>query len=206
MASKYFLIASAFSISLILGPNVLSAQTVADPPDSKASLNERYFRLKEAGQNYRDYKVIKERTLDEFWKVVKDSLAAKQSSIVRQQLAQKGLQDSLEYTKGLLDERERSMAATEFASTHIQVLGIDMTKGGFLTTIGVIMSLLLILLGLGFWRWKTMNRYMHDRIDAFNTLNAEFEEYKRKAMEKQTKLSRELQNERNRLQELRGLS
>jgi hypothetical protein len=37
-----------------------------------------------------------------------------------------------------------------------------------------------------------------------HTLTQEFEEYKKKALEKQTKLSRELQNERNRLVDMRG--
>jgi hypothetical protein len=46
---------------------------------------------------------------------------------------------------------------------------------------------------------------MKERADAFTSLSNEFEEYKRKAMEKQTKLSRELQTERNRLSESRGI-
>ena len=42
-----------------------------------------------------------------------------------------------------------------------------------------------------------------EKIDLINATTFEFEEYKHKALDKQTKLSRELQNERNKLMEMK---
>jgi len=57
-----------------------------------------------------------------------------------------------------------------------------------------------ILLG----RLKITHSTTKEKTLLFDSLTLEFEEYKKKSLEKQTKLSRELQNERNKLQEMRG--
>lgn len=161
--------------------------------------------LKSKSSNYQDYKVIKETVLDGFWKIIRDSIAAKEASLAARQQNINKLNTELAQTIAALKEKEASMTEVVHDSTHITVLGIDFSKGVFLTTIAVIIIALILFVAFSSWRLKSINHAMHDRVDAFNTLNNEFEEYKRKAMEKQTKLSRELQNERNRLSEMRGM-
>ncbi|HRG08803.1 MAG TPA: hypothetical protein PLJ08_09515, partial [Cyclobacteriaceae bacterium] len=53
-------------------------------------------------------------------------------------------------------------------------------------------------------RLKMLQASVKDKAQVADSLTHEFEEYKRKALERQTKLSRELQNERNKLVELGG--
>lgn len=108
-------------------------------------------------------------------------------------------------TQAALKKKEESMQEIVHDSTHITVLGIDFTKSVFLTTITVIVLALVGIVAVGVMRLKAMFRSQKDRADAFNELSNEYEDYKRKAMDKQTKLSRELQNERNRLSEMRGM-
>src|SRR4051812_34272664 len=64
----------------------VSAQTASDAinPD-KQTLRERYLLLKTKSQNYQEYKVIKENLLDAWWKIVVDSLQAKQVAILQSQ-------------------------------------------------------------------------------------------------------------------------
>ncbi len=52
-------------------------------------------------------------------------------------------------------------------------------------------------------RMKVLDKSIREKTLTINMVSNEYEEYKKKAMEKQTKLSRELQDERNRLRELR---
>jgi hypothetical protein len=47
---------------------------------------------------------------------------------------------------------------------------------------------------------KVQSKILSERNLAVNSLTHEFDEYKHRAMDKQTKLSRELQDERNKLQ------
>jgi hypothetical protein len=49
-----------------------------------------------------------------------------------------------------------------------------------------------------------VNHEVKEKTESFDRITHELEEYKHNALEKQVKLSRELQNERNRIQEMRG--
>lgn len=191
--------------ALFLMVHVVNAQQGDEALTGDYPLNERYQLLKSKTQNYKDYKVIRENVLDAFWKIVRDSVAAKEAAIKsREQNIQK-LNNELSQTQIALKEKEESMEAIVYDSTHISVLGIPFTKGIFLTIVAIIFAALILGVLLMTGRLKLVHHAMKERNDAFNSLSSEFEEYKRKAMEKQTKLSRELQNERNRLSESRGM-
>lgn len=181
------------------------AQQEADALEGKHNLNDRYKVLKSKSQSYKDYKVIKETVLDSFWKIITDSVAAKEAAIVGRDRKIGELNKSLEETKATLKEKEASMESVVHDSTHINVIGISFSKGVFITIVTIIVGALVALLLLITGRLKMVHNSLKERADAFNSLSTEFEEYKRKAMEKQTKLSRELQTERNRLSENRGI-
>jgi hypothetical protein len=169
------------------------------------NLNERFLLLKSRSQDFKDYKVIKHTVLDGFWKIVRDSVAGKDQARRDSEKKIQGLKAELAQTQAALKKKEESMQEIVHDSTHITVLGIDFTKSVFLTTITVIVLALVGIVAVGVMRLKAMFRSQKDRADAFNELSNEYEDYKRKAMDKQTKLSRELQNERNRLSEMRGM-
>jgi hypothetical protein len=182
------------------------AQTAADALNSdNQTLRERYLLMKTKSQNYQDYKVIKENILDGMWKIVQDSVTAKQAAIRKSQAEVNQLQTELNKNIEALKAKEDSMKDIVHASTHIQVLGISFDKGFFAGMVGII----LLLAGLGIaavvYSMKVLRKNLTEKEELANSISAEYEDYKRKAMDKQTKLSRELQNERNKLQELGSL-
>ena len=143
--------------------------------------------------------------LDTFWKIVRDSVASKEAALAARDQNIRQLNTTLAETQENLKKKEESMAEIVHDSTHINVLGINFSKSVFITTVAVIVGILILLVVLITGRLKLIHSAMKERADAFTSLSNEFEEYKRKAMEKQTKLSRELQTERNRLSESRGI-
>lgn len=183
----------------------LHAQQETEALEGSYPLNDRFQLLKSKSQNYREYKVIRENVLDSFWKIVRDSVASKEAALASKDQNILSLKKTLAETQTALKEKEASMEEIVHDSTHITVLGISFSKGAFITIVAVLVGVLVLLLALVTGRLKMVNNGMRERADAFTSLSAEFEEYKRKAMEKQTKLSRELQNERNRLSESRGI-
>jgi hypothetical protein len=191
--------------ALIIGVSVSHAQQEADALEGKFPLNERFQLLKTKSQNYKEYKVIKENVLDSFWKIVRDSVASKEAALAARDQSIKQLNVALAETQANLKKKEESMAEIVHDSTHINVLGINFSKSVFITTVAVIVIILVLMVVLITGRLKLVHMSMKERADAFTSLSNEFEEYKRKAMEKQTKLSRELQTERNRLSESRGI-
>lgn len=197
--------AALLLICVLSGVGVF-AQTAADALKSdNQTLRERYLLMKTKSQNYQEYKVIKENILDGMWKIVLDSAAAKQAAINASKAEIGKLQAELTKNIDALKAKEDSMKDIVHASTHITVLGISFDKGFFAGMVGVILLLAGLAIAGVIYSMKVLRRNLTEKEDLANTISAEYEDYKRKAMDKQTKLSRELQNERNKLQELGSL-
>ncbi|MBT1699788.1 hypothetical protein KK083_23070 [Fulvivirgaceae bacterium PWU4] len=197
--------AALLLICVLSGVGVF-AQTAADALKSdNQTLRERYLLMKTKSQNYQEYKVIKENVLDGMWKIVLDSAAAKQAAINASKAEIVKLQAELTKNIDALKAKEDSMKDIVHASTHITVLGISFDKGFFAGMVGVILLLAGLAIAGVIYSMKVLRRNLTEKEDLANTISAEYEDYKRKAMDKQTKLSRELQNERNKLQELGSL-
>jgi hypothetical protein len=178
------------------------AQKASDALQGNYSLRDRYFLMKSKSQTYGEYKVIKENVLDGVWRILQDSLASNKAAIKSANTNINDLTAQLNQATTLLKEKEQSMKDILHDSTHITVLGIDLTKGTFIGVVAVTLAVLLTLLVMIIGRMKMQSNSLSERNLAVKTISSEFEEYKHRAMDKQIKLSRELQDERNRLQSL----
>lgn len=193
------------SIYLSMAGLGLAAQPLAEQALGKdgQTLRQRYALMKEKSQTFNDYKVIKEYILDGFWKLSMDSLNAAQEKLELAIQEAGQLQIKLNGALAMLQQKEASMQEVEFAGNHITVLGIDFSKGFFLSAIGFLLLGFILLLGIIAGRMKIIHGLLREREGKENLISREFEEYKRKALERQMKLSRELQDERNRMAEMR---
>ena len=188
-----------FLIGLIISVAGFSQQA-SDALQEDLTLRERFTILKSKSQTYGAYKVIKETSLDGVWKIMQDTIAGKNASIKAANQNINNLKSQLAQTEKTLTAKEQSMAEILHASTHITVLGIDLPKGAFISIVAIAIAALLVLLGLIIARMKLQSKSLNERNLAVTALTNEFDEYKHRAMDRQTKLSRELQDERNKLQ------
>lgn len=166
------------------------------------SLSGRFDEMKGKAQTFKDYKVIKETTLDIFWKSVIDSLDKQQRAIAQASAEIQVLKNQVTQVEISAKRKEAEVAEIVFDSDHITVLGIPFHKAFFISLFFISLASLAGLLVLSFIRGQWLHKSMKDKAESMLILNSEFEEYKHRAVEKQMKLSRELQNERNRLSEL----
>lgn len=166
------------------------------------TLQERYLLMKTKSESYQDYKVIKEGIMDGVWKIGADTLSKREQQLTEANTKIKSLQNEVTTAQAKLKAKEDSMADIEFASTHINVLGIVFSKVFFLSVVAFglvgLTGVILFLLA----RIKSMLAFVKEGKVIVSSVTNEFEEYKRKSFEKQTKLNRELQTERNKLAEL----
>ncbi len=195
----------ALSVCLLTSLSLFAQQSqVAVDPNATLTVKERYVLMKSKSQSFKDYKVIKESVLDGVWKIAQDSLNAKKVSIVQAKDSIKRLNASIQKANAIVKEKEESLAELTHAGTHVTLLGMDVLKSVFITiTFSIIAGLVffaVILIG----RLKMIHINLKDKTGSLDSTQREFEEYKRKAMEKQTKLSRELQDERNKQQNQRS--
>jgi len=178
------------------------SQKASDALQGDYSLRDRYYLMKSGSQTYGVYKVIKQNVLDGVWKILQDSVASSKAALKSANASINDLTTELNQTKTVLKEKEQSMEEILHASTHISVLGLDLAKGAFIGIVTVTIAGLLVLLGMIVGRMRLQSNSLSERNLAVKTLTSEFEEYKQRAMDKQIKLSRELQDERNRLHAL----
>ncbi len=167
------------------------------------SLKDRYATMKNNSQTFQDYKVIKEYILDGVWKIYLDSVAAQRESLRSAEAKIETLEGEVAEVKKQMTDQQADMEDITFASTHISVLGVSFHKTAFLLLVAAVVGVLVFGCLTLLARMRLMTVSIREKTESFSELNHEYEEYKRKSMEKQTKLARELQNERNKLMELR---
>ncbi len=200
MKRIFFLMISVLAFSL---PTYAQKSAEALEKDNK-TLNERFSIVREKSESFTDYKVIRTYVLDGLWKITLDSIRAQKSALAEAQAAISKHDEELNSINVSLKKKDEEVAAMQHSSTHITVLGIDVLKSVFLSTVGIVTLCLLVLLGLLLARVKWVQSSMREKIERADSLTSEFEEYKRHALDKQMKLSRELQDERNKLHGLRS--
>lgn len=182
----------------------VSAQRSAEALVGTHSLKERYLLMKQHSQTYSDYKVIKETVLDGVWKISMDSVAALEKRLSDAEASIQSMGEQIKQLESQASQRELATQQMEFDSTHINLLGLDFSKAFFLILVGVVFAALLVLLGSATGAVKLLRRSIKEKELSLFGLTAEFDEFRKKALEKEVKLSRELQNERNKLIELKG--
>jgi len=171
--------------------------------DANSTLRQRFQIMKFKSQSYNDYKVIKETVLDGIWKITTDSINANKSTLREARSKITSLETELKNTQSAYKKREAAVAEITYDGTHISVLGIPFEKITFITIVTVVVIALVVLLVVVMGRLKSLHGSIKEKEEAVNTTTLEFEDYKRKALERQTKLSRELQNERNKLTDIK---
>ncbi len=200
MAMKSFL---AFLCILLVLPALSQTVNSEIANEDKLTLAERYQLMKSRSETYNDYKVIREYVLDGVWKITMDSIKSQRALLHAASATIASLEADKKNAQITLSQKEASMNEIVYDSTHISVLGIGVDKRLFLTIVVLAVIGLLMLIGILSGKLKSMYVAIKEKMELANTTLHELEDYKRKSLEKQTKLSRELQNERNKLMELK---
>jgi hypothetical protein len=191
--------------SLLLSFLTIQAQPAAQEAldNTNAPLNDRYGVMKSNSQTYGDYKVIKEYILDGFWKIATDSIRATKATLKTAKATISRLESKVDSLQKTMLQKESSMEEMVFASTHISVAGINVNKAAFKGVAGLTIVGLLLALGIMTGKLNILYTAVKEKMEVINLTSHEFEDFKKKAMERQTKLSRELQTERNKLMEMK---
>ena len=152
--------------------------------------------IKKSGK-YQEYKVVKliwlnklkSNTIDTL-KTLESKLNTTNLKIAEQKTTIAGLEESLAKTNENL-----STITTEKDS--ISFLGASLTKSSYKTIMWAIIGILLALFGFFVYRYKNSNAITVQARKALAETEAEFEEHRRRALEREQKVMRKLQDEIN---------
>lgn len=195
---NYFLLLACFCVLQVTAQPALKAIE-----DKELPLDKRYVLMKDGSQTYQNYKVIKENILDGFWKMTSDSLTDQKQKLATANAEIVAMKTRVKLAMDSINIQKASMAEVIYDSTHITVLGIPFSKAVFLIAVASLVGALAFFLFGLLGRMKMLNSLVKEKALIATSITNEFEEFKKRAMEKQTKLSRELQNERNKIFESR---
>jgi septal ring factor EnvC (AmiA/AmiB activator) len=193
-------------LSLLSFASVSYAQTEGTSENTSGkstnTLNKQFLELKEKANNYQDYKVIKHYQLNDFWKGVIDSVTAYKKDIVVAQKEIDTQKAELSQLKTELKATQQEVHKNDYASARISVLGIQMLKENYIYLNFGIIGVLLVMLAIAFFSYHKSKRIAHEKVTEFDAVQSELNSYKQRLRERETIMGRELQTERNKVDEL----
>ncbi|MBQ0734033.1 tRNA (guanine-N1)-methyltransferase [Aquimarina celericrescens] len=152
--------------------------------------------IKKSGR-YQEYKVIKQVWINKLKANVTDSLKTLEAKltttnkqIADQQTTITGLEESLAKTNG-------DLALVTQEKDSMSFFGASVSKSSYKTIMWVIVGALLALLGFFIYKFKNSNTITIQAKKALAETEEEFEDHRRRSLEREQKVMRKLQDEIN---------
>lgn len=181
--------------SLFFSTQVIFSQDENTTEDN--SINNQFDEVIESSNNYQDYKVVKRYKLIQLQKntvqkidALKEEIVASNQTIEEQQTTIQNLKSELNNTQNTLDK------VTE-EKDQISFFGIATDKGTYQTIMWVIVFALILILLFFIYKYRQSNVLTKEAKKNLAENEAEFDDYRKRALEKQQKLGRQLQDEKN---------
>ena len=156
--------------------------------------------IKQSSNNYQDYKVIKAYKVDEFITSLSDSLKEKQARFTTLESEIRNLKSTLQQQQSDLDSSRAALREVTAEKNEMRFIGIPMEKGNYRLTMW---SIIIILVLVSIW---LVNRFKQRHVAAkeakgnYEELEQEFSEYKKRSLEREQKLRREIIDLERRIQ------
>lgn len=177
--------------------------TTSTPPiTGSAPLPTQYNDMLMRSRTQEGYKVINPNRLTALWKNTMDTLNTERKKRME---AEKKLTAALHSSSSMrdsLDRHQEVLDQTQDRINEISFLGIPVDKSLYNSIMWGAVVILLLAVVISVFQSSRYRKEATYRIKLFEELSGEFQTYKTKANEREKKLARELQDERNKLDEL----
>ncbi|ETN96182.1 hypothetical protein SAMN04487906_3142 [Zhouia amylolytica] len=174
----------------------------AQEDDSKLSLtegnvNDQFEFVYQKSNNYQNYKVVKKVWLTTLKKNVIDSLNTFKNelgNVKKSNATQKGEIDKLNNNVASLNSQ---LTQLKEEKDSISFFGVLISKQNYKTLMWGLVFVLLAVLFLFIYKFKNANKVTVESRDNLRDIEEEYEEYRRKSLEREQKVRRQLQDEIN---------
>ena len=188
--------------ALILSFNA-QGQLTKDSTKVDPSLKGQYQLMLTKSKTLNGYKLVNPGRISAFWKNISDTLSTTRKQLTNANQQLKAQEKDIADLKSQISGKESALAGTNAKINEINFLGISFTKSTYNT---IVWSLIIGLAAALAFLILRSAKYMHEakyRSNLYEEIAQEYQSYKTKANDKEKKLARELQDERNKLDELR---
>tara|TARA_R110002074_G_scaffold116270_1_gene247516 strand:+ start:135 stop:716 length:582 start_codon:yes stop_codon:yes gene_type:complete len=186
--------------SLYLSILLLLISTVAVSQETKKdtlTIEEQFDRIYRISSSYQEYKVIRKTTYQGLKTNVLDSIKIIDKELQLKNINNNVLNDSLQEVKKVLEILETDMKFLITEKNSISFLGIQLNKSTYTIIVWSIILLLIIALLYFIYQYKNSYSVTSEAKSNLSEAEEELAIYKKKSLEREQKLRRQLQDEIN---------
>jgi len=198
---KTFILPFIAVLCFMLTSQNLQAQdsTKVDP-----TLSGQYKLMLSKSKNLNGFKLISPARLSSFWKSVRDTLNAERKELYDVRAKINAHQKTVVDLKESIDSKETALNTSNAKLNEITFMGIAFSKSSYNSIVWTIIIILALALAVLIFRSRKLLYEAKYRSGLYNEVSEEYQKYKVKTNEKEKKLARELQDERNKFEEYRS--
>ncbi len=185
------------TITLLFFVSLAHAQSNSKYSLDEGDINNQFEFILDESENYKSYKVVPRTWLNKLKTHVNDSIAALEAELAstRQQLNSK--QSEIDGIQNQLNGANENVNNLKNQKNSMNLFGMQLDKGAYNAVMWSIIGLLGLALLFYIFRFFRSNAITKDVQSNFDGLSNEFEAYKKRALEKEQKIMRRLQDEIN---------
>ena len=167
------------------------------PGKSNGTLNEQFDYVMQKSNNFQEYKVVKKDYLLQLKKSSTDSVRKYQKELIDLKKQTANHQSVVSQLNDTLKTTQTNLKELQIAQDNVDMFGTTMSKTNYNYLMWGIVSVLGLVLLLLFFQLKSAKTIANEQKEHSEKLESDFEDYKHKALEKEQKLGRQLQDEIN---------
>ncbi len=196
MKSKILLI-----LFLAISLSNFSQESEPEPQviEEDTSLEGQFDKIYRISTTYQVYKVIGKDKYLELKKNVLDSLKDAKSLISEKESLLKAERDNIKGTKDLLLKTQSELEASKKNENSISLFGTELSKTTYNLSLWSIIIVSLLALSYFIFKFSQSNVLTKEAQNNLLDVEQEFEEHRKKSLEREQKLRRQLQDEVNKL-------
>jgi uncharacterized protein YlxW (UPF0749 family) len=191
-------------IAVLLFTSIAKPIFAQDSTKVDRTLYGQYQQLQTKSKSYYGSKIIHPDRLSAYWKSVSDTLKLERKQVRTSKAKVAELQKTITDLKNQIEGKETALSSSNQKLNQITFMGIAFEKGTYNTVVWTLILLLALALIIIIIRSA---KHIHEakyRSGLYDEIAAEYQTYKVKANDKEKKLARELQDERNKFEDYKS--
>lgn len=182
---------------IVLTASLLTLGILSFAQDHTHTIDHQFDQLLQESNNWQSYKVVQKGRLEQLQRNVRDSIDKLQTSITSNNAFLMDQRASIDSLSNQLQVTQNELSEALERENSFEVLGIATHKTTFTTIVGTIIGILIIALGVLFVRFKKSHVDTKNAQKKWEETELELEELRKRSLEREQKIRRQLQDEIN---------
>ena len=175
----------------------IATTTAQETSLNSSSIASQFDYILENSESYKDLKIVKKRWIESLKESVTHSYTAMEAQLTDSKAMVQHQNSEMDQLKNKLQETNASLSAYTNAGPTVTFLGIEFDQIVFGTLFSILFFGSLIVTCLFAIKYNKSNAIAQNSKSILSELEDEYQDYKRKAIEREQKISRQLQDELN---------